>query len=97
MTPLQTQTMEQELRTAPTRFRAALGALANEHYPDALRHLRRLCQLDRWLYKQGLHEVQLTEATELLLEAAVALAALVQCWQHATEPHAPAVRAGVKG
>ena len=96
MTPSQMQTMEQELRTAPTRFQAALVALATEHYPEASRHLRRLSQLETWLSKQGLDEVQLPEETEWLLEAAVPLAALVQCWLRAPGVPSAPVGAGAR-
>ena len=87
MLPSQTQTMEQELRTAPARFQAALVALANKNYADAARRLQRLCQLYTYLARKGLDEIEVLEETELSLEAAVLLAALLRLWHPRSGGH----------
>ena len=78
----QTQTMEQELRTAPARLQTVLVAFANKNYTEASRRLQRLCQLHTYVARKGLYEIEVSEETELSLEAAVPLAALLRLWHY---------------
>jgi len=80
MTSSPTQTMDLELRTAPARLQAALVALATKNYAEASRRLQRLCQLHPYVARKGLDEIEVSEETELSLEAAVLLAALLRLW-----------------
>jgi hypothetical protein len=77
----QTPAITQALATAPRRFQAALGALADGNYAVAACQLQSLCQLDTSLARHGVSASELPETTDLLLEVAGPLATLARHWQ----------------